>query len=236
MKENIIKSSTRVKDLGEVFTPKKTVNLMLNQPEIKEKIQDLTATFLEPSAGEGAFLFEILKRKMHVAEKQSQTEKEYEENCLIALSTLYGIEIMEDNVEMLVMNMIMTFTEIYSGAVISKFSAKNPNTHVLKSAQIIIKANIAQGDTLKGTAADGKPIIFSEWKLIKGRTKKVERLEYTFQSILDGGGSISAQKHGFKEIDLFSDYSENKQNEQEETSEKKYAIVKWTDIYKEELE
>lgn len=236
MKENLIKSAMRVKDLGEVFTPKKTVNFMLNQPEIKEKIQDLTATFLEPAAGEGAFLVELLKRKMHVAENQSHTEKEYEENCLIALSTLYGIEIMEDNVEMLVMNMIMTFTELYSGAVISKFSAKKPNSHVLKSAQIIIKANIAQGDTLKGIAADGKPIIFSEWKLIKGRTKKVERLEYTFQSVLNGGGPTSAQKHGFKEIDLFSDYSENKQSEQEETSEKKYAIVKWTDIYKEELE
>lgn len=236
MEKGLIKSVVRVKDFGEVFTPKRTVNLMLNQPEIKEKIQDLTATFLEPSAGEGAFLVELLKRKMHVAEKQSHTEKEYEENCLIALSTLYGIEIMEDNVEMLVMNMIMTFTELYSGAVISKFSAKKPNSHVLKSAQIIIKANIAQGDTLKGIAADGKPIIFSEWKLIKGRTKKVERLEYTFQSILNGGGPTSAQKHGFKEIDLFSDYSENKQSEHEETSEKKYAIVKWTDIYKEELE
>lgn len=236
MKENIIKSAARVKDLGEVFTPKKTVNFMLDQPEIKEKIQDLTATFLEPAAGEGAFLVELLKRKMNVAEKQSQTEKEYEENCLIALSTLYGIEIMEDNVEMVVMNMIMTFTELYSDEVIAKFSAKKPNAHVLKSAQIIIKANIAQGDTLKGIAADGKPIIFSEWKLIKGRAKKVERLEYTFQSILNGGKPESIQKQGFEEMNLFSDYSEIKQSEQEKNSKKKYAIVKWTDIYKEELE
>lgn len=67
---------------------------------------------------------------------------------------------MEDNIEMLVMNMIMTFAELYSDEVISKFSAKKLNAHVLKSAQIIIKANIAQGDTLIGIAADGKPIIF----------------------------------------------------------------------------
>ncbi|MBA1393568.1 DNA methyltransferase [Lactobacillus sp. XV13L] len=231
-----MKSVARVKDLGEVFTPKKTVNFMLDQPEIKAKIQDLTATFLEPAAGEGAFLVELLKRKMHVAEKQSQTAKEYGENCLIALSTLYGIEIMEDNVEMLVMNMIMTFTELYSHVVVTKFSAIRPDSHVLKSAQIIIKANIAQGDTLKGTAADGSPIIFSEWKLINGRVKKVERLEYTFESILNGGEPESAHKQEFEELDLFADYSEIEQDDQEETPKKKYAIVRWTDIYKEELE
>lgn len=150
---------------------------------------------------------------MLVAEKESQTEKQYEENCLIALSTLYGIEIMEDNVEMLVMNMIMTFAELYIDEVISKFSAKKPNAHVLKSSQIIIKANIAQGDTLIGIAADGKPIIFSEWKLIKGRAKKIKRLEYTFQSILNGGKPESIPKQEFQEMDLFSDYYENKQSD-----------------------
>ena len=55
MLEKIIKSADRVKNIGEVFTPKKTVDFMLDQPEIKTKVNSLTATFLEPSAGEGAF-------------------------------------------------------------------------------------------------------------------------------------------------------------------------------------
>ena len=63
MSEKIIKSADRVKNIGEVFTPQKTVDFMLDQPEIKAKVNSLTATFLEPSAGEGAFLVEILKRK-----------------------------------------------------------------------------------------------------------------------------------------------------------------------------
>ena len=88
MNEKIIKSTVRVKDLGEVFTPKKTVNLMLDQPEIQAKIQELTSTFLEPAAGEGAFLVELLKRKIKIAKKESKTAKEFGENCLIALSTL----------------------------------------------------------------------------------------------------------------------------------------------------
>ena len=87
MSEKIIKSADRVKDIGEVFTPKKTVDFMLDQPEIKEKVNSLTATFLEPSAGEGAFLTEILHRKLLVAQKQSNSARKFGENCLIALSS-----------------------------------------------------------------------------------------------------------------------------------------------------
>lgn len=236
MSEKLIKSTARVKDFGEVFTPKKTVDLMLDQPEIQAKIQDLTSTFLEPAAGEGAFLVELLKRKIKVAKQESKNAKEFGENCLIALSTLYGIEIMEDNVEMLVMNMILTFTETYSKIMISDFSKSRPEKRVLKSAQTIIKANIAQGDTLKGTTADGSPIIFSEWKMIKGRTKKVKRLEYTFESILNAGKTEEQPKKVFEEIDLFTSYYCEKNSEQKKETKKEYAAVKWPDIYKEELE
>ena len=86
MSEKIIKSSDRVKDIGEVFTPKKTVNFMLDQLEIKEKINSLTATFLEPSAGEGAFLVEILRRKLKYAKTQSSSVEEMQNNYLQVLS------------------------------------------------------------------------------------------------------------------------------------------------------
>ena len=112
-KEKIIKSTTRVKNIGEVFTPQKTVDFMLDQPEIQEKVNSLTATFLEPSAGEGAFLVEILKRKLKYAIRASNDPLEIQINFLRALSTLYGIELMEDNVEMLVINMVNTFRDIY---------------------------------------------------------------------------------------------------------------------------
>lgn len=235
MNEKLIKSTVRVKDWGEVFTPQKTVNLMLDQPEIQAKIQDITSTFLEPAAGEGAFLVELLKRKIKVAKQESKTANEFGENCLIALSTLYGIEIMEDNVEMLVMNMILTFEEIYSQILFADFSNSKPKKNILKSAQTIIKANIAQGDTLKGITANGKPIIFSEWKIIKERPKKVKRLEYTFESILNGSRAEKAQKKVFEEIDLFASYNGEDKSQKKETK-KEYATVKWSDIYKEELE
>ncbi|MCC4398296.1 hypothetical protein LMB98_09710 [Limosilactobacillus reuteri] len=47
--------SNQLKDHGEVFTPKRIVDLMLDQPEIMGKINDLHATFLESSADKGVF-------------------------------------------------------------------------------------------------------------------------------------------------------------------------------------
>lgn len=228
MAEKLIKSSDRVKDIGEVFTPRRIVNMMLDQPEIQEKINDLSATFFEPSAGEGAFLTEILSRKMKIAEGQSNSLNEYENNILLALSTLYGIELMEDNVEMLVMNMASTFDRHYL-EVVNKVYGQEPNPKVIRSARVIIQANMAQGDTLKRVTSDGDPIIFSEWKPLKNG--KVQRTEFTFDSIVEGGDSNKSVTGYTEEIDLFEDYDEN-QDFTDEADSKSYLPVKWTDVYK----
>ena len=91
MAEQLIKSAERVKDHGEVFTPKWVVDKMLDQPEIAAKVADLSATFLEPSAGEGAFLVEILRRRLQTAADISSTADTFGINALRGLSTLYGI-------------------------------------------------------------------------------------------------------------------------------------------------
>ena len=61
------------------------------------------------------FLVEILKRKMKVALEQSKNIAKFEDNCLLALSSLYGIELMEDNIGMLVMNVLQEFISDYLG-------------------------------------------------------------------------------------------------------------------------
>lgn len=219
--EKIIKSADRVKDIGEVFTPKKTVDFMLDQPEIKEKINSLTATFLEPSAGEGAFLVELLRRKLSFATEQSKDINEMQNNFLQALSTLYGIELMEDNVEMLVMNMANTFRDVY----FNTFKPEDQSQKVLKSANVIISANMAQGDTLKRITSTGDPIIFSEWKPI-GKNK-VQRTEYTFDAIVEGEGPIGSVQNKVEQLSLFAEPDED-----EEPEAKNYLPVKWEDIYK----
>ena len=54
--EKIINNRKRVRSHGEVFTPSRIVKKMLSLPSIKEACEDLTATFLEPGAGEELFL------------------------------------------------------------------------------------------------------------------------------------------------------------------------------------
>lgn len=78
----------RIKATGEVFTPTPLVQEMLEQlPETV--FTDPTKTFLEPSCGDGQFLGEILIRKM---ENGSTFEQ--------ALSTIYGVDLMQDNVDL----------------------------------------------------------------------------------------------------------------------------------------
>lgn len=234
---NLTKSKERITELGEVFTPQATVNKMLNLPEINKKTECLTATFLEPAAGEGAFLVEILRRKMKAALSQSKSADEFDDKSLVALSTLYGIELMEDNVEMLVMNMFSQFSFDYQSGI--KKLGESPNKEVLESAKVIIQANMVQGNALTKIDGDGNPIVFSEWQLlpIVGNIKhqRVQRLEYTFQDILDGKEAYQGvlTHKDSEELDLFDFLDEDYSPEEEEQDvKKKYAPVRITQVYK----
>lgn len=77
----------RVKATGEVFTPTPLVQEMLdNLPQ--DAFSDPEKTFLDNSCGDGQFLGEVLIRKM---ENGSTFEQ--------ALSTVYGVDLMQDNVD-----------------------------------------------------------------------------------------------------------------------------------------
>ncbi|MST80228.1 N-6 DNA methylase [Lactobacillus equicursoris] len=237
--ERLIKSDDRVKDIGEVFTPQRIVDLMLDQPEITAKVNDLKSTFLEPSAGEGVFLVEILKRKMKVALELSKNIAKFEDNCLLALSSLYGIELMEDNVEMLVMNMLQEFISSYLAGIASLDPKTKQNDKVIKSAKVIIRANMAQGDALTYKTSTDDPIIFSEWDTYQKNGRLfVQRKEQTFESIVageDSGNSIAAPQQ--EEMDLFSSYETDEEGDLEvkavESIYHQYDAVRMTDVYKE---
>ena len=64
LEEKLIKSKHRVQKHGEVFTPAWMVQKMLDTPGVKEACENVSATFLEPAAGDGNFLLAILERKL----------------------------------------------------------------------------------------------------------------------------------------------------------------------------
>ena len=82
------REKTRVKATGEVFTPTDLVQEVLDQLP-QDQFTDTSKTFLDPSCGDGQFLGEVLIRKM---ENGSTFEQ--------ALSTVYGVDLMQDNVEL----------------------------------------------------------------------------------------------------------------------------------------
>lgn len=84
----IDREKLRVKATGEVFTPTPLVQLMLSKLPLLV-YTDSTKTFFDPSCGDGQFLGEVLIKKM---ENGSTFEQ--------ALSTIYGTDIMIDNVDL----------------------------------------------------------------------------------------------------------------------------------------
>lgn len=235
--ERLIKSADRVKDVGEVFTPKRIVDLMLDQPEISAKVNDLTATFLEPSAGEGAFLTELLKRKMHVALEGSTSIDSYEDRILLALSSLYGIELMEDNYKMLRHNMYQTFVVEYLRGLKAKGQPEHGKRKVLKSAKTIIYANMVQGNTLTYKNVHDQPIVFSEWASYKQEGRIwVKRTTQTFESIVEGeqtdNGLVVPED---SQLDLFADFDPETHEVKSKDSYLKYKPVQIVDVYKEQL-
>lgn len=233
MSDRFLSPMERVRKYGEVFTPKTIVDSMIKQSGVLDELNELDSTFLEPAAGNGAFLVEILNHKMQIAfEKSGRDIAHYENNVLIALTSLYGIELLEDNIEMLVMNMYGAFYNEYVKALMH-FSGKE-NLKVLESAKIIIQANIVQGNSLTGLKSDGQKIVLSEWKpIFKNGGKKVQRTEYTLEAIQNNLGPIESSEPMIEnEIDLLEGFFENEEPNEVVKSNWKYVPVKYADIYK----
>lgn len=173
----LIKNKGRVQQHGEVFTPNWMVKKMLSEPEIQLKLQDTQATFLEPSVGEGAFLKEILHQKLgHVDDTSNKSN--WTENALWVLTSIYGIELLTDNLVKAKQQMMKVLIEHYQTFYQKKISS---NTDFYKSASFIIDNNIVQGNTLTYLNDSDNLIMFSKWKRVGD---EVSQLQFTYKSLL----------------------------------------------------
>ena len=93
-----IKSRDRVAAHGEVFTAEREVKAMCDL--VKGETERIDSRFLEPACGDGNFLAEILWRKLFIVEKQyAKSPNDYEKYSIQAVSSIYGIDILQDNAE-----------------------------------------------------------------------------------------------------------------------------------------
>jgi len=177
-KDRQVKSKQRVADHGEVFTNPREVNAMLDL--VKHETERIDSRFLEPACGNGNFLAEVLNRKLNVVDhKYSHTQIEWEFNAVIAVSSIYGVEILEDNAQECRERLFKIFDERYT----SLFKEKCKD-ECRRSIQFLLSRNILWGDALDFTNPVTKqPIIFSEWSAVSGNMLK--RRDYMFKFLVE---------------------------------------------------
>jgi len=176
--DNQVKSKQRVADYGEVFTAQREVSAMLDL--VKQETERIESRFLEPACGTGNFLVEILKRKLAVVENRyAKSQIEYELYAIIAISSIYGVDILQDNVQTCRDRLLGIFTHYY----LNNYK-KEIKPEFLKAAEFILSKNILWGDalTLKTPDEKAEPIVFAEWSAVNG--SMIKRRDYTLANLL----------------------------------------------------
>lgn len=177
-----IKSRKRVADHGEVFTAEREVNAMCDLV-VSECLRP-DSRFLEPACGDGNFLAVILRRKLsELRRKYKKSPRDYEKLAIVAIGSLYGVDIMNDNVLACRERLFCIWDEEYTA-----HCGTDASDETREAARFIISRNIINGNalTLMCVDSEGKdtkaPIVFSEWTLI-GSTQ-MQRSDYTMADLL----------------------------------------------------
>ena len=197
--EKQVVSRKRVADHGEVLTAKREVNAMLDL--VKQETERIDSRFLEPACGTGNFVTEILERKLHKAEERGygKTQLEYQRNAVLAVSSIYGIDILEDNVVECRKRLFDIFNQKYTS--LFKKKAKDQCRNAVK---YVLERNIIQGDalTLNTVGDNPQPIVFSEWSF-PFNNSMIKRRDYTFSDLIQS--DQPSQSGLFTEPELYSD-------------------------------
>jgi SAM-dependent methyltransferase len=161
------KSKRRVADYGEVFTAEREVNAMLDL--VKQETERIDSRFLEPACGNGNFLAEILRRKLAVVKSRyGKNPDDYERYAVIAVTSIYGVDILQDNVDECRERMFAIFDGEYTENRKGAASGERADNETREAVRHILKRNILCGDALTMETSGGEPIIFSEWAAANG--------------------------------------------------------------------
>lgn len=175
-KDNQVKSKKRVSDHGEVFTSEREVNAMLDL--VKQETERIDSRFLEPACGNGNFLVEIIRRKLEIVENRyRKNQLEFERYAVIAISSIYGVDLLQDNVTEAQVRLFDIFNKLYTN--LYKNSCKE---ECRVSVRFILERNILKGDALTLKTDNDEPIIFSEWSAVNG--SMIKRRDFTLDNLL----------------------------------------------------
>lgn len=192
-----IVSKRRVTDYGEVLTGKREVNAMLDL--VKQETERIESRFLEPACGNGNFLTVILERKLTVVEKRyGKSQLDFERYGVLAVSSLYGIDILEDNVRQCRHRLYSIFdSDFYS-----RLFATSAKERCREVVRFILERNIVWGDALdlKTKNEPRRPIVFSEWSPLGDGM--VKRRDFFLSYLLEKRHQLSLFNDESQEVNL----------------------------------
>ena len=166
MAEKQVKSRQRVADHGEVFTAEREVKAMCDL--VKSETERIESRFLEPACGNGNFLAEVLGRKLAVVkERYGKSPSEYERYSVLAVTSVYGVDILPDNAQECRERLFALWDKEYTA--VAKDSA---DAACREAVRYILQKNILCGDALTMEQADGSPIVFAEWSFVGNQVKR----------------------------------------------------------------
>lgn len=184
MPEKQVKSKQRVADHGEVFTAEREVKAMCDL--VAQECERIDSRFLEPACGDGNFLAEILTRKLAiVSKKYKKSAYDWERYSLLALGSVYGVELLDDNCVVCRERLFKLWDSEYK-----KVCKKECNDDTRASARFILGLNIVCGNALSLMCVDDEqndteePIVFSEWSFPRNDAF-IYRKDYTFDELVN---------------------------------------------------
>lgn len=160
---SLIRSKKRVADHGEVFTPSWLVEKMLDL--VKGETERIDSRFLEPACGSGNFLVPILQRKLAAVElKYGKSDFEKRHHALQALTCLYGIELLADNIAECRANMLEVF---------AAYLGLDEADELYRAGAHVLSLNLIHGDAMTMRGNNGEPISVAEWGYLgKGKFQR----------------------------------------------------------------
>ena len=183
----LIKSKKRIADYGEVFTPSWLTDSMIDL--VKGEADRINSRFLESACGNGNFLVKVLQRKLTTVElKFRKSNFEKLNYGFAALMSIYGIEILSDNVRECRTNLMQVFSE-YLGF--------DDSSNTYKAAYYVLFNKIIHGDAMKMRTLTEKPITFSEWGYIGNG--KFQRRDFRYD-VLASSSAFSAEGSLFSHL------------------------------------
>ena len=182
--EQQTRTRARVRDHAEVFTAEREVTAMLAL--VEPEVERIESRILEPACGHGNFLAAILQRKLHtVTDKYRAQQNDWEHYGFQVTASLYGIDILADNVRQCRARLKALVVESYQS-----LYAHSANSDFLATIDFILDHNIICGDALSLQTLDAnQPIVFSEWVMIgQGLVKRRDFKFRELVSMADGAG------------------------------------------------